>query len=141
MTFGRSAMASLFVLIAFTGCKRMSTDAKEQFAKAHSCPEDRVVIKERADMSPAALLAGPDTATPPDDVKKDPGRLAKWQSDHKADREKLESNYQRSYTIFEASGCGTTLLMACTHGERMGSGGSSSTVVVCQEKPLPGAAP
>lgn len=127
----------LALSIALTGCKRMSTDAKEQFAKTHSCPEDRVTIKERSDITPAALLAPPGDEKPSDEVKNDPGRLAKWQADRKEQRDKTESGYNRHYTIFEASGCGTSLLMACTHGEQHGRD-SSATVVVCQEKPLPG---
>lgn len=57
-------------------------------------------------------------------------------TDRKDERARLEAGYG-SYTLFEVRGCDVAKLMACTHGEQLGAN-SSSTVVVCQEKPLPG---
>jgi hypothetical protein len=136
------ATALLFYLVAtwgLVGCKRLSNAksnaAKEDFAKRYSCPEDRVTVKERKDVNPATLLAPDVKESPPDEVKKDPGRLAKWEADRKEKLEEKEAGYKRSFTIFESSGCGHTVLLACTHASLAGHS-EGVTTVMCQEKPL-----
>ena len=123
---------SLVVGVSTMACKRMSTGAKEDFARRHSCPEDRVSVKERTDVSAASLLAPGGNESPPDDVKRDPGRLAKWEADKKEQRAKTESGYARSYTVYEVRGCNVAVFLACTNADS--TNGEMS--LVCQEKPL-----
>lgn len=122
----------LIAAVSLFGCKRLSTGAKEDFARRHSCPEDRVTVKERSDVHPASLLAPEGKETPPDDVKKDPARLAKWEADKKEQRAKTESGYARSYTVYEVRGCDLAVFVACTHADSS----NGEMHVVCQEKPL-----
>jgi hypothetical protein len=133
---------SLFVLVA-VGCNSssngMATTAKEKFGKTYSCPLERVDVKERKDVDPAMLFNPPSKAGPPDEVKKDPARLAKWQADQKADWEKVASGYRRSYTVYEMNGCDHHLFFACTNADNAGQAGG--TTVVCQERPLTAANP
>ena len=129
-------MRVIVVLVLLAACKR-STDsagAKQEFSKKYSCPDDRVTVKERGDIDPATLLYPPSAdEAPPDEVKNDPGRLAKWQADHKEQRETVEAGYRRSYQIYEASGCDHAVLLACTWADNAGTSGQT---LVCQEKPL-----
>ncbi len=123
-------------LVALASCKKMSTSAKEDFGKRYSCPDDKVAIKERSDLDPYKVLVPQGDETPPDEVKKDPARLAKWTADKKAQDDKVSAGYRRSYTIFQATGCGHDVLLACTNADNVQSGGAGSTTVVCTEKPL-----
>jgi len=86
-------------------------DIPKQFAKEHSCPDDRVTVTLRADIDVMQFhkrKAKPLT----DDIKADPGRYAKWKSDDDAD----EASHRDSYSdhhIFEVSGCNITELQEC----------------------------
>jgi len=115
-----------------------SNEAKTDFAQRYSCPEDRVTVKVRKDIDPANLLNPPVAVEPPPEVKKDPGRFAKWNSDKKSKDDETASGYRRSYTIYEAQGCEHHVLLACVRADIMGSSnGSVGTKLVCEEKPLP----
>src|SRR5207253_10188766 len=61
--YSRSTMRpSLLLLLTLVigastlACRRTSTAAKDDFARRHSCPGDRVTVKERSDVRPASLL-------------------------------------------------------------------------------------
>lgn len=125
-------LVSTFALAA---CKRLSTGAKEEFATKHSCPEDRVSVKERSDIDPYTYFVPAGIDTPPADVAADPGRLAKWQADRKEHQERSSAGYRRSYTVFEISGCGLTVLSACTFADQSRSSGPNPVHVMCTEKP------
>jgi hypothetical protein len=93
----------------------MSAGAKEDFAKKYSCPDDRVTTKIRTDIDPRQALASASelkVATPPDEVKDDPGRLARWQADQDAERESRRRSYS-SNTMIEVTGCGHSQIVAC----------------------------
>jgi hypothetical protein len=111
-----AAACLLLLPLGATACKRLSTGAREDFAARHSCPEDRVEVKTRSDLQPAQVLgrAGEMPATPPDEVKKDPGRYAKWQKDQAERREATLATYS-VYEVIEASGCGHNELLVCHH--------------------------
>lgn len=136
----RTSHAFLLLFFFSAACSRSQSDAdgaKSEFAKRYSCPEERVTVKQRKDLDPAALLNPPVKVDPPDEVKKDPGRLAKWQADRKAEDDQAASGYRRSYTVFETEGCDHRVLLACTHADILGSSnGSGGTALSCQEKPL-----
>ncbi|MBL9028239.1 MAG: hypothetical protein JNL21_38960 [Myxococcales bacterium] len=84
---GSCAPWALCVLIFSTvGCKGLETGAKEHFGEKFSCPEDRVEVRARPDLKWSKVVFGDRPQEgPPDEVKKDPGRLAKWHEDHKDD--------------------------------------------------------
>ena len=64
-------------------------------------------MRVREDLKPGQILgtAADANPTPPDEVKKDPARLAKWQQDQ-AERRKRQSSTYSDYDVFEVSGCG-----------------------------------
>ncbi len=86
-----------------------------EFGKKYSCPDDRVSVKERPDLDPVKTLA-PDRdfslGTPPDEVRADPGRYAKWKADREADVASARQRYSQD-RMFEVSGCGHTDLEGC----------------------------
>ena len=131
--------AACLVLLALsaTACKQLTSGAREDFAARYSCPEDRVEVKARADLQPAQALgkANEPPATPPDEVKRDPGRYAKWQRDQ-ADRREAKLATYSGYEVIEASGCGHTDILVCHHpgGSK---GGSRTAEVKCEQGHAP----
>jgi hypothetical protein len=112
-----------FLLIATPSCKKLSTGAREQFAKEFSCPEERVQVKERPDVQAYDLIWGPKTPqTPPEEVRNDPGRLAKWKADHDGADAKARESWNASENVFEANGCDHSAFLTCHH-----PGGSKGT--------------
>jgi hypothetical protein len=83
----------------------MPSSASEQFGTQFSCPKDRVEAKRRPDLDPSNAVP---VTQPPDEVKSDPGRLAKWNADQDK-RRSLKSDQQ----VFEVTGCGHTQLLNC----------------------------
>jgi hypothetical protein len=131
------AACLLVVPLVATACKQLSTGAREDFAARYSCPEDRVEIKPRADLQPAQVLhrANDAAAEPPDEVRRDPGRYAKWQKDQ-ADRREARAGAYIGYEVIEASGCGHTDLLVCHHpgGSK---GGTRTGDVTCERGKAP----
>jgi hypothetical protein len=107
-------LACTLLLAAVTACKKMSTGAREEFAKVHSCPEDRITVKERLDIGGFEGVNGYryERPAPPPEVEADPGRYAKWKKDQEETEERIENGYS-SYDIFEVSGCDHTDILAC----------------------------
>ncbi|MGK3995561.1 hypothetical protein [Sorangium sp. So ce1024] len=103
------------VILSSAGCKRLKTGAREDFAKRHSCPEDRVEVIERDDVKWSTVVfgAGPQE-TPPDEVKSDPGRLAKWNADRAAKDAEMRATLD-DLDVFQVRGCGHDELVACAH--------------------------
>jgi hypothetical protein len=93
----------------------LSDGIRKNFATKYSCPEARVVVKERSDLDPFKTLSqGEDFSlgNAPDEVRADPGRYAKW----KADREQFVAREKQQYTqntMFEVSGCNHTEILGC----------------------------
>jgi hypothetical protein len=122
----------LLLALTTTACKQLTSGAREDFAARYSCPEDRVEVKPRADLQPAQALGKMNEApaTPPDEVKRDPGRYAKWQQDQ-ADRREAKLATYIGYEVMEASGCGHTEILVCHHpgGSK---GGTRTADVTCE---------
>ena len=126
-TFPRWVLG-LTICSAF-GCKSLETGAKEHFAKKYSCPEDRVEAHARPDLRWSKIVFGDrPEEVPPDEVKNDPGRLAKWNEDHQGNAASLDK-----FDVFEAKGCGHEQIMACLHPKD--DQGTSTDRVVCIDAP------
>ena len=110
----------LFLFVVCTGGVLLSTSARETFAQRYSCPEDRITVRERGDVRPSQIFLDPATPeSPPDEVARDPGRLARWRSDRaKARQQSIDSyddRFNYSITVYEVDGCGHTVFMGCEH--------------------------
>jgi hypothetical protein len=111
-------VALLFTLAAF-GCKGQATQAthaSEAFQTKYACPKDRVTIKERPDLDPAEVLALEKPKVPPDDVKGDAERLAKWNADQEKRMKEARAMFS-AYSLFEVSGCGHDAIFGCARDE------------------------
>jgi hypothetical protein len=131
-----ASITCLLALAASTGCRKsLSEGAREEFARQHSCPEDRVTVRERDDVSPAEIVPGLEEKEPPPEVAADAERLAKWKQDAEEKRAKAEDAVS-SLAVFEVSGCDTSMVMLCNHPRVPHSKGGYSIQphkVVCQE--------
>jgi hypothetical protein len=120
------------VLLTFSACKSVKTGAKEHFAKKFSCPDDRVSNIERKDIMWGSFILEQQKQEPPEEVKKDPGRLAKWQKD-KADENKELKSHLDSLDVYEGNGCDHKVIMACYHtGDS--EGGCDPSSVSCSDQ-------
>ena len=128
------ASCLLAMAVGAAGCKSLKTGATEHFARDYSCPEDRVVAKERSDIAGSSLFAGPPTGAPPAEVKSDPGRLAKWQAD-RAKEQKTMSDVYDSFTVFEVSGCDHEAFYACIHPAKVNGGADPVSCTPAQHPP------
>lgn len=128
-----SVIASLVVVITSVGCKRLETGAREEFGKKYSCPEERVDVRARSDLHYGDLIqAGASKPSPPPEVVKDPERLAKWESDKRAEDAALRERLNR-HEVFEAKGCDHVAFLGCGHPE--GEEGVVTSQVDCWEIP------
>lgn len=115
------ARLALLALLALGSCKRLATGAKEEFGEKLSCPVDRVVVKGRSDLKYGDLVIAQRTAElPPEEIGKDPQRLAKWQNDRRKAQEKQQRDLN-GLAMFEVSGCDHTLLLGCRHPSHDGN--------------------
>ena len=133
----RLSFLLLVAVVLSIGCKRLKTGAREEFGRKHSCPEDRITVSSRDDVTWSSLvLASSPAEAPPDEVKNDPGRLAKWHKDRAeedaATRERLDE-----LDVFEVKGCGHEVLMACAHPAGSSGEGVATDEVVCWEQAIP----
>jgi hypothetical protein len=109
------------------------TRAREEFARAYSCPEDRVVIKPRPDVRWSTVLFPQlGKSAPPPEVAADPERLAKWKKDQ-SDADARTAESFDSYDVFEGSGCDHDVLLGCKRPAK--SNGVNR--ILCQIEPLP----
>ncbi|XXT19530.1 hypothetical protein WME94_55840 [Sorangium sp. So ce429] len=132
----RLSFLMLLAVVFSSGCKRLKTGAREEFGRKHSCPEDRITVRSRDDVKWGSIvLANRSAAAPPDEVKNDPGRLAKWQKDQAeedaATRERLDE-----LDVFEVKGCGHEVFMACAHPAGSSGEGVATYEVVCWEQAI-----
>ena len=132
-----AAACLLLLSLAATACKQLTSGAREDFAARYSCPEDRVEVKERSDLQPVQALgkANEVPATPPDEVKRDPARYAKWQQDQ-ADRRESKLARYIGYEVIEVNGCGHTDILVCHHPSGS-KGGTRTAEVVCERGHAP----
>ncbi len=113
----RRSQAVLIVgLLLLAGCKRLKTGAREHFGKEFSCPKNRVEVSARSDLRYGDLLLAiqGEPKQPPDEVKRDPERLARWKADTLADDQDLRARLN-DLDVFEATGCEHRALMGCSH--------------------------
>jgi hypothetical protein len=92
---------------ALTACKNLNDAAREDFSQTHTCPLDRVEVRERRDLRPSSFMT---TRTPPAEVAADPGRLKMWQDEQ--DKQRAAANNYGDQ-VFEVRGCGHQTLMTC----------------------------
>lgn len=75
-----------------------------------------------------------DHSPPPDEVKRDPGRYAEWRKNRDAQDWRIHDLYANAGAqVFQVTGCGHTVLMACLHPN--GLHGPNLAYVTCQEAP------
>lgn len=118
------------------GCKPLKTGAKEQFAKEHSCPEERVEVRARTDLRWSVVVGVPGSeSSPPAEVQKDPERLAKWRKDRAEEQRKTRARLD-DVDVFEARGCGHSQLLGCWHPGNE-EGHMQTNEVSCQIRDYP----
>jgi len=118
------------LLFSLGACQGLESGAKEKFADTYTCPVDRVTARERSDLKGSQILGTPSTPRePPDEVKKDPGRLAKWNADREKERNSSDSFYD-TYAVYEVSGCSHSAFLGCYHP-------SKGTKASCREGHAP----
>lgn len=119
-------------LLSLAACGQLSKGARQYFIDKYSCPEDRVTLAEIRDAKPSDVFAADwRAATPPAEVTGDPGRLAQWRTKEDARRRSWESWINTSQ-LFELSGCGHHLVLAC---RKPGQRSSSGAPAICNEPP------
>lgn len=89
----------------------MVAGAREGFEKSWSCPEDRVVTKVRTDLDPLQFQPSKVKA-PPDEVRNDPARYAKWNADQETERQTQRAAYA-DHKLVQLDGCGHTEIQDC----------------------------
>ena len=120
--------------LSLAACGQLSKGARQYFTDKYSCPADRVTLAEMHGAKPSDVFAADwRAATPPDEVQDDPGRLAQWRATEEERRRDWES-WINSSRLFEASGCGHRVVLACRPpGQRSSSGAPA----ICNEPPDP----
>jgi hypothetical protein len=120
-------------VVALLSCKKLEDGAKEQFARQYSCPENRISVEPRPELKWSELVFGKQAPEqPPDEVKRDPERLAKWKSDHQ------NTKSSEPYQMFRVTGCDHEAYFGCTHPTDPHGGGTQVGLVNCSEAPAPG---
>lgn len=102
--------------------KSFEQGAREDFARRHSCPDDRIAIKPRNDIdSSEVLLDGFANREPPAEIAADPERLAKWQEE----QNKTNAALDKDSGVFEVEGCDHHEILSCRHPAAKGARGQS----------------
>ena len=92
--------------------KKLDDGAREEFTRIYSCPGDRVEVRPRPDLTAWDLeVAKSGRGAPPDDIARDPERLAIWTKSEREQQERVNEDTG----VFEVRGCGTEVLWACDH--------------------------
>src|SRR5262249_3313080 len=122
----------LVICSALAACGQLEKGARQYFVDKYSCPETRVTVTEMRDSKPTQVSrADWHAATPPDEVKDDPERLAQWRAKEDERRQNWEA-YVNSSSLFALSGCGHRLVLACSKPTQGSSPGSTA---ICDERP------
>lgn len=116
-----ASLAACPLLLATAGCASMTHEVETQFSNKYTCPRERVVVVERPGI--AAHTVTSEDATPPDEVARDPQRLALW---NQQQAKKHADEDQK--TVFDATGCGHAERYAC-----VSVGGDGDSGVVCED--------
>jgi|SRR5215469_10719983 len=113
-------------------CGQLAQGARQDFIDKYSCPADRVTVAEIRGVKPSQVFAADwRAATPPDEVASDPGRLAQWRAGEDERRKNWEW-WINSSRLFQLSGCGHSLVLACRHPGQQSSPGVTA---ICDEAP------
>jgi hypothetical protein len=121
-----------FSALSLVACGQLSKGARQYFTDKYSCPADRVTLAEMRDAKPSEVFAADwRAATAPEEVTGDPGRLAQWRA-KEDDRRKSWESWINSSQLFELSGCGHRLVLAC---RQPGRGSSPGATAICNEPP------
>jgi hypothetical protein len=99
-------IAALAAIGLLTSCASLGGEARSEFARATSCPPDRVTVDPRPGYQPPI----PEESPPPD-IAADPARVAFWQQQREAKRRELFGGCE----WFESSGCGQRNIYCCEH--------------------------
>jgi hypothetical protein len=125
-------LAAIAVLLSLAACGRLADGARQEFIAKYSCPKERVTLAEIKDVKPSQLFAADwSPATPTDEVRGDPGRLAQWRAGEDERRKNWES-WINSSRLFRLIGCGHAVVLAC---RLPGSQSSSGVTAICDEAP------
>jgi hypothetical protein len=94
--------------LAWASCRVRAArgGAREAFSKTHTCPEERIEVRRRADLIRSKLG---DMRKPPPEVQADPARLKMWQ----AEQDRINKSVDAMCELYEARGCGHQELMCC----------------------------
>jgi hypothetical protein len=117
-----AALVALWAALSVSGCKRLTRGARERFGTQFSCPEDRVEVRARDDLDPGMVVYPAET--PPEEIKDDPGRLAKWKKDLEAHRDRWRDADDKA-EVFDVSGCGHAARYVCYHPRSMSANAGS----------------
>lgn len=131
-----AAISALPWIIEAIATKPLDEGAREEFSRIHLCPLERVEVRRRADLTPWDLhVARWGPSVPPDEVARDPERLALWkeQERERQDRENEDAE------VFELRGCGRQVVWACDHPTVAG-GDVYIGMVSCTDGPYPAGA-
>jgi hypothetical protein len=118
--------------LSLAACARLPDGARQYFIDNYSCPAARVTLVELRNARPSEVFAAEwREATPSDEVRSDPGRMAQWRAAEDARRKGWES-WINSSRLFQVSGCGHSLVLACRPpGQRSTPG----VPAICNEAP------
>ena len=129
----RAALA-IIGLVSIAACGQLAAGARQEFIRKYSCPKERVALAELKGVKPSDIFAADwRAATPPDELRGDPGRLAQWQAGEDERRKSWEA-WINSSRLFRLSGCGHSVVMACRPPGRMSS---PDVTAICNEPPEP----
>ena len=126
------AGAAIALCSSLAACGQLADGARAQFIAKYSCPKERVTLAELRGVEPSQLFAADwRAATPSDEVRADPGRLAQWQAGEDERRKGWEA-WINSSRLFRLSGCGHVAILACRPPGRQSTPGMSA---ICDEPP------
>jgi hypothetical protein len=121
-----------FGALSLVACGRLPEGARQYFIDKYSCPADRVTLTEIRDVKPSEVFAADwREATPPEEVTADPGRLEQWRA-REDERRKSWESWINSSRLFEVSGCGHRLVLAC---RKPGQRSTPGVAAICDEPP------
>ena len=108
----------VLVVLLSAGCQGRKGAARDEFVKEQSCPASSVIVTSRkGDPDAIAHFHTPSKQTPPEEVAKDPARLAQWNMDHDPTE---EGRRAERMDIYEARGCGHVTLYECMDDDNSG---------------------
>jgi hypothetical protein len=112
------ALALGGAIIGGAGCgKSYEQGVREAHGREFSCPVERITARARPDVDAHDATFGP--STPPDEVKRDPARLAIWKKQQRETHDLWNSHGE----VWEASGCGHDVVYQCGRPNGKGQNG------------------